>query len=775
MQSAARKVFLKPGVSPLHPYIVRRLFGLLLLTACSTPTVGADAGLGEGADRTVLDTSIPSGDASAPLPDGGQVQPDGGIDPSCVGCRADGEECIFSINCQAGSICNDPLDPHFDPSSPAGVCVRVICLDDRGCQAPKRCGLDGVCREPPCQSDTDCADPALCIAGRCDGAPRPAIASCRVVLPRPVLGVGATEHAAIVAFDAAGAVVAKKPGELRSSTPTVAEAGPLSAVIGRAPGPAQIGATIDGVPCAAAPLLIVASGPSVVVFEAESGAPIVQARVDADGALSVTDQRGIAVIPAAPRWVTVSAAGRESLSIEAPPELSLIPLVRARSPDLTAGSRGVLRPTTRSLGDAQLAVVGHALSLDATRTRRVLRGWACPIERVVFNAPELGFDNMEILYPEGEIFGLGSRVLSNGGGRCVGAPGLGEACYHARAEAPGLGALWALGGNLRLSEISSVASELFTPTSCTGTGEFGAAFNLLARQDHGTVALVEASGGARNPLVGSASCVDPTAPSFEAACAPRYTAFAPADLRLEVEQRIQSDVEVLGFPASPCAGEVLVMAAVELVGRGAVPLGMRAARLRDQGGVCVTEEVPQPFGGTSAPSPSGHVPLTAAPPHGGLEDGRLMLLAQAISAAALPFDGAGSDSLVFEHLGSIAPQLRPFRSPISLGPVLIDRTGAVVRGATLPGAQVRVSIHTPSGSWTVWARSSDEITLPMVRERALLSGATFAEVSVLEAGVRFESLFDAESAWLSRGFFTLDRGAVWTSECRASGACSFSN
>ena len=58
------------------------------------------------------------------------------------------------------------------------------------------------------------------------------------------------------------------------------------------------------------------------------------------------------------------------------------------------------------------------------------------------------------------------------------------------------------------------------------------------------------------------------------------------------------------------------MAAVELVGRGAVPLGMRAGRLRDQGGVCVTEEVPQPFGATTPPSPAGHVPLTAAPPHG---------------------------------------------------------------------------------------------------------------------------------------------------------------
>ena len=294
MQSAARKLFLKFRVLSVHPYIVRRLFGLLLLTACSTPTVGADAGLGEGADRTILDTSLLPGDASAPLPDGGQTQPDGGIDPSCVSCRADGEECIFSINCQPGSICNDPLDPHFDPSSPAGRCVRVTCVDDRGCQAPKRCGLDGVCREPPCQSDADCADSALCIAGRCDAAPRPAVASCRVVLPRPVLGVGATEHAAIVAFDAAGAVVAKKPGELRSSTPTVAEAGPLSAVIGRAPGGVQIGATVDGVPCAGAPLLIAANRPSVVVFEAETGAPIVQARVDADGTLVVTDQHGIA-------------------------------------------------------------------------------------------------------------------------------------------------------------------------------------------------------------------------------------------------------------------------------------------------------------------------------------------------------------------------------------------------------------------------------------------------------------------------------------------------
>lgn len=766
---------------------MRRLLGLLLFTACSTPTLGPDArtegDAGVGLDRAVHDAAplVPDGSMADPDgrvvdPDGSGLAPDVGGDPNCIGCRAEGQSCSFSVNCQPGAICNDPGDELFDPASPSGVCLTVVCQDDRSCRAPKRCGLDGLCHEPACQTDRECSAPERCIAGRCDGSPRPAIASCRVILPRPALALGATEHAAIVSFAASGAVVAKKQGALLSSTPTVAEAGPQGAIVGRSPGLAEIGAMVDGISCASAPLLVVASRPSVVVFEAESGAPIALARVDADGALSVTDARGIAEVPASPRWLTVSAAGRESLSIEAPPELSLIPLVRARAPDLTAGARGVLRPSTRRRGDAQLGLVGHALGLDATRSRRVLRSWTCPVERVVFNAPELGFDNMEVLFPEGEVFGLGSRVLSNGPGRCASTPGAGEACYHARAGAPGLGALWAMGGNLRLAEISSLAAELFASTACTGTGEFGAPFELLARRDHAAVAVVEASGGARNPLVGSASCLDPTAPSFEAACAPLYTAFAPVDLSLEVEQSILADVEVSAFTADPCGGEVLVTAAVELIGRGAVPLGMRAARLGPQGGQCVSEAFPKPFGAESQPGLPGHVPLSAASPHGGLEDGRLMLLAHAISADALPSDGTGSDSLVFEHVGALARQMRPFRAPIDLGPVLLDRTAAVLRGVVLAGAYVRTSVHTPSGSWTVWARAADQIQLPPVRERSLLNGATFAEVSVLEAPVSFESLFDGQSAWLSRGLFTVDRGAVWTAECRVGGsACGLGN
>lgn len=218
------------------------------------------------------------------------------------------------------------------------------------------------------------------------------------------------------------------------------------------------------------------------------------------------------------------------------------------------------------------------------------------------------------------------------------------------------------------------------------------------------------------------------------------------------------------------------MAAVELLGRGAVPLGMRAGRLGAQGGLCVSDPFPKPFGAVSQAGLPGHVPLSAAPPHGGLEDGRLMLLAHAISANALTSDGTGFDALVFEHVAALARQMRPFRAPISLGPVQIDRTSAVVRGAALPGGYVRASVHTPSGSWTVWARAADEIQLPMVRERSLLSGANFAEVSVMEAPVSFESLFDGQSAWLSRGLLTVDRGAVWTAECRVGGgACSVAN
>jgi hypothetical protein len=47
---------------------------------------------------------------------------------------ADGQCCWFSINCQAGSICNNPDDDLYKATEAQGVCVKVICSTNADCK-----------------------------------------------------------------------------------------------------------------------------------------------------------------------------------------------------------------------------------------------------------------------------------------------------------------------------------------------------------------------------------------------------------------------------------------------------------------------------------------------------------------------------------------------------------------------------------------------------------------------------------------------------------------
>ena len=217
-------------------------------------------------------------------------------DPDCIGCVADGDCCVFSINCQPGRICNQPDAELYDPNLDEDICIRVTCEVDGDCDAGKVCGRDKLCRAPICQTDGDCSGAEKCLNGTCQTAPTgDEVASCAVSNRDGAVNEGGTVTLHAVSKNAAGETIGGVDYDWISSAPTVVSVSGEVATGETVTGTATITAQVSNtnITCAGGAVLsnfaaVPANTVRVVVVEDGVGRPVSAASVTvfADGTAS---------------------------------------------------------------------------------------------------------------------------------------------------------------------------------------------------------------------------------------------------------------------------------------------------------------------------------------------------------------------------------------------------------------------------------------------------------------------------------------------------------
>lgn len=643
--------------------------------------IGPPADVGSAPDTGPAPDVGPPPDVG-PTPDGGPV-PDAGFDfdTDCLSCRADGQTCLFSVNCQPGSVCNLESDELFDPARPANVCIHVICQVDMDCDPGKVCGLTGLCETPICQLDSDCAGGNVCRAGVCGLPPSPNdAATCEVIPGHPVLSsTGGSRILTAIVRDLNGRPLSHIDLQWESNNTQVVWISGSTASGGMVAGSAEITVSVVGNPsvsCGPITLYNVlpkaASEIRVTVVSRKTAEPIAGADVLVDGQTGVTGANGTVtfVSGSPPNQVTAVASGHTTLTIFEPNSADLsLRLPAAPAPSAAGGFRGVVDLTAARRADFQQAFVGTVVRDDLDLgLERIL---CDPIDTLI-DVPELGIDNRIRPVAGGLTYGLGIRQLTASAERCQGVlPGANElGCYLARGDGP-QEALWAFGGELRLSEITSVVNAMLPDPYCSGDGLLSSFFFLVGRKMlHGmdpNLSMVEV------PRVGGE---------------PDYAQFTRADPVVEHDRSIHARVAVPTQPDLPgfggCAEAVTILAATLLPNRGLIPLGIN---LGYETGNCLAEHpAGAPFGSEGPLLPPGEVPLWMSPPHSGLEGHPLILMAMA------------HDQELFGSLSTVRMK------------ALVRRVSGVAENESFTGAGAY--LDNPSGSVNVSSRTFTSNPVP---------------------------------------------------------------
>lgn len=674
-------------------------------------------------------------------------------DPDGASVAADGECCFFSINCQPGSICNTPDDDFYDADETINVCVRIICTNNSECDSDEECSAEGLCRPPVCQSDSECPASQTCQSGSCQTPPgTDQVATCEVVTRDASVRQGGTLTLSAVAKNANGAVLPGIPFTWASSnTNAVAVAGNV-ATGGTEQGTAMVTATPEGrtdVTCSSAVSLtnfpnVGAGEARVVVVSADDGTPVADAKVvlmSGGANTTTTSVSGVAMfnVGGTVDSVTVMKDGWQYISVLAPGTNDvLVPLPKKPDTTVAGGFRGVIDISETKKADIKLGLAGPAIPSNLLDFGlESLIGDFVPTE---IDAPELGLEDT-IDLPGGLVLGLGSKTFTADDLRCQGlTPGANElGCFVAQTPA-GPSAGWALAGQLKLSQVTSIANEL--SNAIGGDGEelpigdiLTAVLPLLRGLNHGVTASVFGEEFAKVNKDGqTGDCSDPDLADYGDKCRGDYSKYGRQDIAASVDLGVLSAVTVPTLPDLPglgrCAEGAVLLSGAALEGRGLVPLGITAGidALDDtQTPDCKIAGVEKPFGDNSDPLSDGQMPLSMAPLHSGIEGSQVFLLAVALDPDNIASDTDGNFQLSAlikrvdavneaESMGGSFPDFP--QATISKGAGTVAFMGGTISGATM----TRTEIQSGDETWLVYApASATTVTLPNVAEgQALL-------------------------------------------------------
>lgn len=673
-------------------------------------------------------------------------------DPDGASVATDGQCCFFSINCQPGSICNTPDDDFYDAESTLNVCLRIICTNTSDCDTGEECSAEGLCRPPVCQSDSECPQSQTCQSGSCQTPPgTDQVATCEVVTRDASTRQGGTLALSAVAKNANGAVLPGIPFTWASSNPAAAAVSGNVATGGTDQGTATLTATPEGrtdVTCSGSVSLTnfpnVASGEArVVVVSADNGTPVADAKVvlmSGGELVETTSASGVANFQVAGGVdsVTVIKAGWQYVSVVSPGTNDIfIPLPTKPDTTVAGGFRGVIDISATKKADIKLGLAGPSIPSNLLDFGlESLIGDFVPTQ---IDAPELGLEDT-IDLPGGLVLGLGSKTFTADALRCQGTtPGTGElGCFVAQTAA-GPSAGWALAGQLKLSQVTSIANELSNAIGGDGgdlpIGDIlTAVLPLLRGLNHGVTASVFGTEFAKVNKDGqTGDCSDPGLADYADKCRGDYSKYARQDIAANVDLGVLSAVTVPTLPDLPglgrCAQGAVLLSGAALEGRGLVPLGITAGIdvLDDtQSADCKIAGVEKPFGDNSEPLSDGQMPLSMAPLHSGIEGSQVFLLAVALDpdSIASATDGNFQLSALIKRVDSVGEQESMGGSfpkfpeaSISKGAGTVTFAGPSIAGATM----TRTEIQSGDDTWLIYApASAATVTLPAVTEGTAL-------------------------------------------------------
>lgn len=666
------------------------------------------------------------------------------FDVTCESCRNDGQTCDVSYNCQAGSICNSSDEELFDPAKTDRTCIKVVCNTNADCEGTKTCSLEKICNNPVCQVDGDCSPGTRCIAGACNPAPSvDNVTTCEIATRNGSIRQGTSLTLVAVAKNANGAVLPTIPFTWMSDKANVVSVDANGVATGGSEqGRALITAQVKdkaSVNCAGLELTNFPQVPMadlrVVIIEDDTGSPIQGADITAVSGANTnnaqTDGNGAALVVGGgqPNSITIIKAGYQYVSVLSPGTNDiLVPLPRVPDETKAGGFRGSVDISATKSADIKLGIAGP--SLPSNLLDFGLEALIGDPVKTVINAPELSLNNEEVDLPGGVMLGLGNKMFTNdmGGARCQGdEPGPNElGCYVARAP-KGKGAAWVLAGQLKLSEVTPIATQLSGALG-GGGGDLPigdiltAVLPLLRSLNHGINASVETEEFAKVPT-DAAMPVDCTVPSNASngdKCRGDFAKYTKIDLAASQKLGVLSTVSVPNQPVlkpgnAACAGASVLVAAAILPGRGVLPLGLSAGVdvLDKEAPDCKVGGVKHPFGENSADLHDGQMPLTMAPPHSGIEGSKIALLVLALDPNSI--SGALQLNAVVSRVDSVGEQQ-------NLGALsyLAYPAGAYSKAARTftftqqpTGATAtRFEIQRGNETWLVYAPVGASVTLP---------------------------------------------------------------
>lgn len=696
-------------------------------------------------------------------------------DPECVGCVADGDCCQFSLNCGPGRICNQIEAELYDPERDEDICIRVVCDTSADCDAGKVCGRDKLCRAPICQTDSECSGGELCLAGTCQSAPSSEqVASCTVVTRDSALSSGASLTLTAVATNQNGATIGGIDFEWSSSADGVVAVDGNTATGGATQGTAVLTAQPAGTTISCGGEVSIANFPAVaatetrvVVVQDGVGTPVDQAEVivatATDVVTATTTADGtvtVAVTGTDIRSVTVVKDGWELLTVVEPGVNDIyIPLPKIPDTTVAGGFRGLMDLSQLSAADIQVGFVGPAIPSNVLDFGvEELVGDLLTTE---IRAPEVGLDIVEDL-PGGLLLALGAQRFTETTEKCLGAePGpLDLGCYLARAPA-GPTATWALGGQLRLGDITGLINELSGLLGGSGDADIPISdiltgvIPLLRRLSHGI----------------NASLVTEEFPKIDGQA--DFARYVRDDIALTQGLSILASVGVPDLPtvgSGNCAAGAVMVTGSNLPGRGLIPLGLSAglAKATDD---CQVAGVSEAFGSGTDDIPDGRMALSMATPHSGIEGTQTFML-----LVALDIDQLIADAGVGFQASAIINRVSRVDTEQTLtGEYLPYPTGALDTGAaqlnlTSPVTDLtmtRAEVINGDQTWIVYAPATATVQLPDVPEgRSVLANASSAVVITMKmrSDVRYEDVWRfASGSSLEQLFDTVDAFVV--SDC----------
>ena len=630
------------------------------------------------------------------------------------------EQCQEDGDCEEGRLCRGQLCVLPNPCESDDECNSIQRCIEGNCESLSVCGGDGNCADDEicvngrcspvdlCQANNDCPETDDCIAGRCvpslcrgevdcdigqiceAGAciDPPIVSVDRVVIlntPRALL-VGQRLELRAVALDASGQIVSSRGFEwivTPSETGTVDvtsmfQAGPSAgeaSIIARWIDPDN-GEGVDSAPLLlpiTEPLPPVESGWRVRVGDGSTGLPISGADVYVDGEVYTTDESGIAIFDnqADRLTFTVMSPNHDTVSVVGISERSLyLPLKPLSDDSQIAGFTGELDfSQVRNSGQVELGLAGAAFADGLSQiTFFDLLG------QLFFTEVDAGPINATIPLPGGLV------IQAN-------VPFLGDFSIkdsYGVITSPGFQLGWSFGGRIAIQTILGLLEG--------GRISVGRVLAVLLpffdQFAHGIQAIPELQA---YPPVPDVNDRDDDGDRRE--FIPDYDQFPQIDLQPRQAQNLRLAVNmppVFDTEGDPIA---LILAGVEIVDVGFVPLGLSA-----------TQE-------------GGLIPMRMAPPYQGLQAGDYVVLA--LSARfnnRIPRDISGVMQR-FSRLPEEVSLAESFMSPPELSewePAFRRLSPEIPADADL----LRVSFRGGVGRWVIYfgSEAPDVVRLPFPQD-----------------------------------------------------------